>query len=670
MQNLNLILVIHNHQPCDNFNGVFESAYERAYKPFLDTLEKYPRIKVVMHYSGGLLEWLDAKRPEFMEQLKRLLANRQIELLSGGFYEPVLAVIPDRDKIGQINLQTEFIKNYFSYLPKGAWIAERVWDERLSEILLKCSLEYTVLDESHLVAAGVPTDKLDGYYTTSQGLHVLGVNKKLRYIMPFAKVKDVIEYFKSLAVKNNNPLYVFGDDGEKFGLWPHTYDWVYKKGWLDGFFNFLNSERCFVKTMHSKDIFPGIQSRGQVKIPPFSYSEMMEWSQGSFNNFFKIYPESNLMRNRMLDISNRVDEASRKPSMTSAEKDAMMTARAELYKSQSGCAYWHGVFGGIYLHHLRSGVYRHLIMSEQALEKISPVSVNSITAYDYDDDKENELILRNEHINLYVKSYGKGTIFELDDKKRELNLMNSLTRRRESYHTKLLSRKQTDMAALTDEIRNGRNVNIHDVLGIKRRSLKEVLIYDTEQKCSFADHFISKKIGARDYFRGALYDLKTIYNLPNKVTMLEKKDYKAVIIENKAKITCDLKDFELRISKEIQVGPDKGFRVIYNFQNDSEEPFKAVFATEINWSIFSKKHSRPKDMKCGKVFRIKDEWSGANISHRFDRSIRIWTAPVYTINESEGGLDKTYQGLSAFIVKKLALRKGKTETFSIAVNID
>jgi alpha-amylase len=39
------------HQPVDNFDSVFKEAYEKSYKPFIDVLEKYPAIKVTLHYS-------------------------------------------------------------------------------------------------------------------------------------------------------------------------------------------------------------------------------------------------------------------------------------------------------------------------------------------------------------------------------------------------------------------------------------------------------------------------------------------------------------------------------------------------------------------------------------------------------------------------------------------
>ncbi|MEO0093249.1 MAG: 4-alpha-glucanotransferase, partial [candidate division WOR-3 bacterium] len=64
---------VHLHQPIGNFDSVIESAYQTAYKPFLELIRQFPTIKINYHISGCLLEWLIAKHPEFIESLKELV---------------------------------------------------------------------------------------------------------------------------------------------------------------------------------------------------------------------------------------------------------------------------------------------------------------------------------------------------------------------------------------------------------------------------------------------------------------------------------------------------------------------------------------------------------------------------------------------------------------------
>lgn len=91
---IRLSLVFHNHQPIGNFEGVFEAAYQDSYAPFLEVLREYPDIKVVIHNSGSLLEWLVTAHPEYIDGLRELAQRGQIEILGGPFYEPILACIP------------------------------------------------------------------------------------------------------------------------------------------------------------------------------------------------------------------------------------------------------------------------------------------------------------------------------------------------------------------------------------------------------------------------------------------------------------------------------------------------------------------------------------------------------------------------------------------------
>ena len=57
------VLALHNHQPVGNLPQVYEEAFEQAYQPFLTVLERFTGLKLVLHYTGSLLEWLEKKPP-------------------------------------------------------------------------------------------------------------------------------------------------------------------------------------------------------------------------------------------------------------------------------------------------------------------------------------------------------------------------------------------------------------------------------------------------------------------------------------------------------------------------------------------------------------------------------------------------------------------------------
>jgi len=132
MAEVTLLMAIHCHQPVGNFEFVFEEACAKAYEPFVRVLERHPQVRLALHYSGPLLEWLIAKRPPFMERLRALIARGQVELLASGYYEPILPLIPEADRQGQIALMRRLVQTQCGTEPAGLWLTERVWEPDLA----------------------------------------------------------------------------------------------------------------------------------------------------------------------------------------------------------------------------------------------------------------------------------------------------------------------------------------------------------------------------------------------------------------------------------------------------------------------------------------------------------------------------------------------------------
>ena len=133
---ISLALAIHNHQPVGNFGWVFAEVFEQAYAPLVEALERHPTVRVALHYTGPLLEWFRAERPEFVERLRGLVARGQVEIVGGGYYEPVLASLPERDRIGQLRRMADELESLFGTRPRGAWLAERVWEPNVPTSLV------------------------------------------------------------------------------------------------------------------------------------------------------------------------------------------------------------------------------------------------------------------------------------------------------------------------------------------------------------------------------------------------------------------------------------------------------------------------------------------------------------------------------------------------------
>ena len=185
---IRLVLALHNHQPVGNFDDVFQRAIDESYRPFLDAFSRYPSLKMSLHVSGSLMEWIETHHADYVDRLAELVDSRRIEILGGAYYEPILAMIPSRDRVGQIRTYTRWLQNRLGATVRGLWVPERVWEQSFVSDMADAGIEYTVLDDFHFRCAGVEQSQLFGHYLTEDEGHTVSVfpgSERLRYLIPF-----------------------------------------------------------------------------------------------------------------------------------------------------------------------------------------------------------------------------------------------------------------------------------------------------------------------------------------------------------------------------------------------------------------------------------------------------------------------------------------------------
>ncbi len=654
MDKVRLVLGIHNHQPEGNFPEVMEQGYQQAYLPFMEVMERHPSIKWCLHASGILWNFIADRHPEYVARIKGMSARGQLELLSGGFFEPILPVIPERDRAGQISLLTEFIRRTFETEPKGMWLAERVWEPSLAFSLARAGMKYTVVDDMHFAAAGYDADKLRGYYTTEdQGeiLDIFPISRELRYHIPFQTVEKTIEYLISCRQEGASPLVVMADDGEKFGMWPETYRHVYLNGWLDHFLSALEDHSDRIETVTFSGYREQFPSAGRVYLPTASYSEMAEWALppdareefddahrrnekdprvsrflrgGFWRTFLARYEEANTMHKKMLMVSRMVETAVGSGlSETDSEE-----ARKALYAGQCNCAYWHGVFGGLYLPHLRQAIYRALLKAENTARKKLPAA-GTWQPLDIDKDGREEMVYLGTPQNLFVAPHAGGSLFEWDLNDSGVNLQNVLTRRKEMYHRKLRE-------SIGHSSKGARH---REEIKVKEQNLERYLQYDWYRRSTLLDHFLhpgTKIEGMRSNAYGEQGD----FILGCYGAALEDQ---TLILTRQGAVWEDGSRRRVDVEKRITPVAD-GFTVVYRVTNREERELPVAFAPEFNCAF-----SFPVDGESGEFggatsWQRIDRHFGIQFSLSTDVPCDIWAWPCETVSLSEGGFERTYQG--------------------------
>jgi len=614
-----------------------------------------------------------------MDRLKNLEAKGQLELISGGYYEPILSVVSDDDKLAQLKLMNEFIGKKFKKTPQGVWVSERIWEPHLAGIINVAGLKYTFLDDTHFRYAGLAKNEFFGYYITEEALKpifVFPISKTLRYKIPFSRVEETIGLLKSFLCHNEDILVTLFDDGEKFGLWPHTYDWVYKKGWLNNFFSLLTKNFDSIETIFAHEAITRFKPQGIVYLPCSSYEEMTEWvlepegfskyellkdylkkndnfgvfkdfiRGGFFRNFYRKYARLNYMHKRMLFLSRRLH------NKTSPKDDKEMFK--SLWRAQCNCGYWHGIFGGFYLGHIRAAIYENLIQAEKGFDKKYTKKPFIVERADIDLDGFQDTIVKNNRLICVISDRG-GTILELSLKDKDFNLLNTITRQEESYHKRV---KENTKKNIKDA------VTIHEIIQSKEKDLDKYLIYDKYERLGLIDHVLEKNISLEKFNKQT--NFWTLANEVYTVSIGKKK--------NGAVLSYSYQQEDLEFIKKISFTKKAKFDVEYIF-NKNNLLQNYDFGVEFNLFLQSPQDiilvadgsrisgADYKTFKNISSLGIKDSYKGIDVRFSFDEA-DVFVMLLHSVSSSESGFEKSYQQMVILFINRI-----NKESFNLCINL-
>ena len=700
---ISLALTLHNHQPVGNFGWVIAETYERAYLPMVDALERHPGIRVALHYTGPLLAWLRAERPEFIARLARLAERGQIEIVGGGWYEPVLAALPERDRVGQLVRMADELEATFGRRPRGAWLAERVWEPDLPTALVSAGYDWTILDDAHFRAAAIPEDDLWGSYTTDdQGkvLTVFGTEQGLRYRIPFAEVDDVIGYLRDHATEEGERLGTMGDDGEKFGAWPTTWEHCWGEGgWVERFFHALDANADWLTTMPPSDWTVARHPVGRVYLPTGSYAEMGEWAlpadeglafgkalrqaraehrpearwlRGAiWRNFQVRYREINDIHKQMLAASDLVDGL----SPTDARREAALD---HLFAGQSNDCYWHGLFGGIYLPDLRVAALGRLIAAE---DLVTGSDAASGVRRDVDLDGHLEVVLAGPGQFVTVKLEEGGGIPRWDLRAAAHPLGAVMRRRPEAYHETLRAHEAAaghDPAEEHETTEAGAPASIHEIVLVKQAGLVDHLRDDAYERRSGLVRVFPAGTRAEDALSGTAEELA---DLRDGAWVLESLDATGLTARRAGRIrAADGSGVPVEAIRSIAIG---GGRLDPTLELDLEivhagSPGSAAIDTlvGVEWSTMllggghnpsawleldgeRTAHDVARTASATTRLAAGNDALGIVVETTTDHPVDAWIGPIETVSNSEAGFELVYQGSATVLVEPLRLAAGE-----------
>ena len=681
MHRLALALVIHNHQPVGNFEHVFAQATDLAYEPLVAALERHPRIRLALHYTGPVLEWLAAHRGDVLRRVRALTLRGQVEVLTGGYYEPELANIPDADKRGQIERLTRAVTEEFGRTPEGLWLAERVWEPHLARPISEAGVRYTIVDDAHFHAVGLEDSQLLGYYVTEEegaSLAVFASLRRLRYLIPWADPEDVVSYLRTLAESDVRPegrdapldLALMGDDGEKFGLWPQTHELCWTRGWMDRFFDAIEAAP-WLEPVHPGEYLRTRPAAGRIYLPAGTYDEMSEWALapgpasryaslrneldaagradltpfvrgGFWRHFLVKYGEANAMHRLGLRAGRKIH------AMPAGE--ARTRALDELWAGQCNCPYWHGVFGGVYLPHIRAAAFGHLVAAETLADGAAyPGRYAQIEHEDCDGDGLPDIRLATDATACTINPSRGGEIVEWHDRASRRHLGNVMTRRPESYH---------------DDLRRATEGTDPD--------LARWLTYERHERATMRVHLVPPPPAAEQIGRDTQEELGGFASGEYRWRPEQAPETVRAVLAR----TAPLEGGEAAVERTIEIV--SGRRTLAHTVRarwTGETPLDALLLEEWDLGVFGSPEQvvlddgeTPRSLHASSTLpprdlvRVVERHSGVSITLRLSAPAGVWTVPLFTINNSERGFEKNFQGAALYLYWPLKLLPGQAWT--------
>lgn len=699
MKSVQFIFALHDHQPVGNFGHVIESAYEKAYLPFLELLETYRGFRACLHHTGPLLEWIEANRPDYLRRLQKLVDSGQVELLGGAFYEPILPTIPEEDRVGQIELMSDWLETVFGVRPRGMWLAERVWEPTLPRAMHAAGIEYTVLDDSHFAMVGVKPGEALGYYLTEDlgnAVAVFPINQRLRQGIPYRQPEESLDYLREVATAEAVRTAIMADDGEKFGVWPDSHWYCYQEGWMYRFVEMVVNNEDWLCMRHFSEVLDTTAPLGRVYLPTASYLEMMEWALppralaeyreavkdlrekgayedaapylrgGFWRSFQARYDESNHLQKRMLHVSAKL---SRAPQSVKRQPQ-FVEARDHLWRSQCNCAYWHGVFGGVYLTNLRHALYEHLLTADKMIDELTRKGSDWVEflAQDFDVDGSPELLVETPAHALMFKPHAGGCLIEHDIRSRAFNLLDTMTRKREVYHEELGRQKS--------EIR------------VSNGHMPAELAEDWYRRGSLIDHFLGGDV-TPETFQTALYtELGWFANNPFELEWEETPAGARVAMRCESHVDLPVGPIPVSIDKVVHINAGQSAsRIEYKVTNHSDVELATRFGIEFNINLLAgdaedRYHEidgvnlAPENrlVSMGTVknvqrFALVDEWSRLRVEWDLSVPSEHWRLPIQSISNSEAGIERIYQSTVVMPVWNLRVAPGHAFNVTIGYSI-
>lgn len=662
MRKTHLVLGSYNHLPEGTEESVFEETYQTCYRPFLSVLYRFPDIFASIHYSGSLLLWLESRHPEFLMLLEEMVLRKQIELLGGGFFAPLLPLLSNSDRLGQIEYLTTFIRKNFGRRPRGCWLPEYAWEPSLASSLQTSGMDFTFLPFSHFHAAGFGANGCFAPVLTEDQGRGLAVYPVFDCQQSFETSQGFEETLEAIRGRYglDHPLLVVFLAGEAVKeLWSRS---VYESPdvYLEKTFTGIRKDSLSIETVTPARYLRSMRHFQRAYLPSGATERYLvsglcarlkrerkaaqKTLDGEAERFLSLggirlpllrYEEGVCLYAKMQYVHLLTGQLR-------GDKSRKKTAQEELWRGQSGDSYWFKPGGGIYRLSLRRSVYEALIDAEKTTRQKGSFA-SGIIQTDIDFDGVKEILYQGTEVNAYVHARG-GVLFELDSLKTSRNLANVFGRYEE--------------------------LDFDGPLGPRRRC--------------FLDRFQKTPVDPRDFARIDAEDLGTFAESYYTVRELKRSNQEICLVRDGF---VSIGDRKVPITVEkVFLFRKTGVTVRYTITNRGSDDLNCLYACDLNLSPSSRPQKLvlavgladrtveldstiPGEVTQGHRLTLMDLESEEPLSVSAEPPCRILQAPLFSAIDAGGDAEPLYQGCAISLEWPLSLKPEGSWKASVTLGV-
>lgn len=636
MSTLALVLALTQHRPLHADDATMQELFRSCTLPLLRALLNVEDVKLALHFTGPMLDWMERQQPRAMELLSGLVARGQVEMLGGPWGNAWLAGLPERDGTGQLRMHAEQVLRQLGVRPRGAVLPEGVWDPELPALLASAELRYTFLDDRLLSPGAHPTGS-EGYYLCDHTGHGVRVLPALGLVSNLLANPVITPLGRNLAKRLKA--------GAEAVVLVESLDHIARElgaaqmtGWVRGLFELLVSQAHWLRTDHPGSRLAKMPRLGRIYpaswVPPRvarwmlnpeearrltayerAVADKPELRHGppfprstSWRATLGRYDEANRLHKRLLLASNTVFRLRRAvesglggPRLVQTRLPVLQEAEKLLYAAQSNEVLWHGPDGGVYNAEARHRAWANLASAERLVGRTLEDDTGvRFQVGDHDADGNEEVVVRNPYISAMFDPEGGGALTELLLTDLPGNVLNTMSRREERMHA-ALDRFSTAPALVSENEEDAPtdpgvavNADDEDSLTILPPSqdtdapLYAKLHVDRVARAAFLDHFFGSPVRLDAVAAGQHAEAGDFWGSDYKLEAAEidPTGCCAVQMTREGEVLDGGHKRLIRVLKRFVIPPiEAGLTARYEVINRYVEPVSGLFAVEMTFNV-------------------------------------------------------------------------------------